>query len=153
MRLIASAIAYHDAIYNPKAADNEAQSAALWREDAANALVRTTDMGWVSDTIRATADHFGYLENSCPHEAARIWMLDLDLTPLGEEAEDFARNTALLRLEYAHLSDFAWSSGRARFLEGLQSRPLLFRTPTLARRFEAAARANIAAALEALRRA
>jgi len=76
--------------------------------------------------------------------AARAWMLDLDLTPLGERPEAFNANTEALRREYAHLSDQAWNQGRAAFLRGIAATPRLFRTPVLHTAFEPQARANFA---------
>lgn len=153
MRLIASAISYHDCIYDPQRQDNETQSAALWREHARAATISVTETDWVAVTIAATADHLGYEPRAGHWEAARLWVLDLDLTTLGEDADDFARNTGLLRAEYAHLPECAWVRGRADFLASLLRRPVLFRAPALGRVFEGAARRNIAAALRELGRA
>ena len=143
-RLIASAIAFHDAIYDPTRRDNEALSATLWRDSAP--VLEPWEIDWVSGTILATADHLGAVpEGGMTPEAwsARLWMLDLDLTPLGEEQAEFERGTAGLRAEYAHLDDAAWNAGRDSFLRGLAARPVLFRTPLLASVFEAQARANL----------
>ncbi len=150
-RLIACAIAYHDAIYDPTRRDNEARSAALWRDHAAPGPMPATEVDWVTETIIATSDHFGQTKGGHSWASARTWLLDLDLTPLGETADDFTRNTALLRAEYAHLAEPEWVAGRAAFLASLARHPMLFRTPILHDRFEAAARRNIAAALESLR--
>ena len=152
-RLIACAIAYHDAIYDPARRDNEARSAALWRDHAAAGPMPASEIAWVADTIIATADYFGQIEDGYPWAQARIWMLDLDLTPLGETADDFARNTALLRAEYAHVAEADWAAGRAAFLASLARHPALFRTRVLHDAFEAAARRNIAASLENLHQA
>ncbi len=144
-RLIACAIAYHDAVYDATRRDNEARSAALWRAAAGEAGLPEGEVEWVAGTILATADHLGYRPAPGePGEAARLWMLDLDLTPLGEAPEDFARNTALLRKEYRHLDEASWEAGRRVFLAGLRAWPRLYRTPVLAAAFEAAARRNIA---------
>lgn len=151
-RLIACAIAYHDAIYDPIRRDNEARSAALWSDHAALGLMPANEVDWVAETIIATADHFGQTKGGLSWAPARTWLLDLDLTPLGETADDFTRDTALLRAEYAHLAEPEWVAGRAAFLASLARHPMLFRTPILHDTFEAAARRNIAAALESLRR-
>ncbi|MBL6076362.1 hypothetical protein JMJ56_00010 [Belnapia sp. T18] len=144
-RLIACAIAYHDAVYDAARRDNEARSAELWHADAAEAGLPEGEIDWVAGTILATADHLGYRPAPGePDEAARLWMLDLDLTPLGEAPEAFDRNTALLREEYGHLDAAKWEAGRRAFLAGLRAWPQLYRTPVLAAAFEAAARRNIA---------
>lgn len=142
---LACAIAYHDAVYDAARKDNEARSAALW-QDAAPALPRE-GIAWVTGTILATANHLAAAPEPGMDVAAwtaRAWMLDLDLTPLGEAPEVFDANTAALRQEYAHLSDEAWTAGRSAFLRGIAKAPRLFRTEVLRAAFEAQARANFA---------
>lgn len=153
-RLLACAIAYHDAIYQAGRPDNEVASAQLWRHHAriARRLPRA-DIDWVAETILATADHWAQDGDHTLLGRARLWMLDLDLTPLGEPAARFVRNTALLRQEYGHLSDAAWNEGRRAFLRGIAGHARLFRTPVTAMaRFEARARANLDAALAEIER-
>jgi predicted metal-dependent HD superfamily phosphohydrolase len=142
---IACAIAFHDAVYDPRRRDNEAASAALWR--AAAPAMEEAGQAWVEGTIRATADHLGAAPEPGMDPAAwaaRAWMLDLDLTPIGEAPAEFQANTARLRREYRHLDDTAWEAGRIGFLRMLAARPALYRSPPLAAAFEAAARANLA---------
>lgn len=152
-RLIACAIAFHDAVYNPARRDNEARSAELWRASAP--ALEPWEIDWVAGTILATANHLAAApEPGMPPDAleARVWMLDLDFTPLGESEAVFRVNTEHLRLEYAHMDDDAWIAGRLAFLGSLARRPALFRTPILAALFEAQARKNLAAELEITRR-
>ncbi len=140
---LACAIAYHDAIYNAARHDNEAASAALWQ--SANPALPPEGIAWVTGTILATANHLAAAPDpgmSEPAWTARMWMLDLDLTPLAEPPAIFDANTEALRREYAHLSDAAWTAGRAAFLRSIAATPRLFRTPVLYDTFEAAARAN-----------
>ncbi len=140
-RRMACAIAWHDAVYEPQRRDNEARSAALWREAAGEAGLAVEEVEWVAGTILATADHLGY--RAGPVDGARVLMLDLDLTPLGEAPEVFDRNTALLRAEYVHLDEASWRAGRRAFLAGLREVAGLYRTPVIAAAFEAQARRNI----------
>ena len=142
---LACAIAYHDAIYDAARRDNEAASAALWR--AAAPSFPDAGIAWVADTILATSNHLAAAPEpgmAASAWAARAWMLDLDLTPLGELPDAFDANTAALRLEYGHLSDDAWASGRQAFLRGISAAPRLFRSAVLHDAFEARARANFA---------
>jgi predicted metal-dependent HD superfamily phosphohydrolase len=142
---LACAIAYHDALYDAQHRDNEARSAAMWR--SAGPALPEEDLEWVAGTILATADHLGAVPEPgmTPESwAARAWMLDLDLTPLGEEPAMFDANTSALRHEFGHLSDEAWAKGRAAFLRTIAAAPRLFRTPVLQAAFEARARANFA---------
>ncbi len=158
-RLVASAVAFHDAVLEPGRADNERASAALWREAAAGAGVPAEEADWVAGTIEATADHLAAAEAilaghgpAAPLLArARLWVLDLDLSPLGEPPAAFARNTGLLRLERPDLDDGAWRRHVLAFLARLHAAPRLYRTPAVQSAFEARAKANIARALSGLR--
>jgi predicted metal-dependent HD superfamily phosphohydrolase len=149
-RLIGCAIAFHDAIYDATRQDNEAASAALWR--AAQPALPPAEIEWVAGTILATANHLAARPDPGMSDeawSARLWMLDLDLSPLGEAPAAFIANTAQLRAEYAHLTETQWEEGRLAFLRGLTAQPALFRSPAIAARFEAAARANLARELAA----
>ena len=150
--LIACAIAYHDCVYELGRRDNEERSAEVWLRASAAAPLSQPDRDWVADTIRATADHLAYpdlVEPAPLRERARLWVLDLDLAPLGESDADFDRNTELLRLEVPHLTDAQYDAGRLAFLRRLSDAPRVYRTPTLAAQFEARARANFARQLPA----
>ena len=96
-RLIACAIAFHDCVLDPARRDNEERSAAVWMRASVGAAIEKHDREWVAETIRATRDHLSYeprvdIEARDPgegastqlRERARIWVLDLDLTPIGE---------------------------------------------------------------------
>jgi predicted metal-dependent HD superfamily phosphohydrolase len=147
-RLIACTIAFHDAVYDATQSDNEYRSALLWRRYAP-ADLSGADVDWVGATIEATVNHLASHDAASQRARLRLWLLDLDLTPLGEPAELFARNTRRLRAEYRHLRDTEWQSGRLAFLRKLQAAPVLFRTAPLAAAFEQQARRNIARELNA----
>jgi predicted metal-dependent HD superfamily phosphohydrolase len=142
-RLIACAIAYHDAVYDPARSDNERRSARLWRKSAPADLA-ARDVDWVAEAILATADHLAPRPAHTLKQRALLWMLDLDLTPLGEEPGLFARNTRALRVEYRHVPETDWQRRRIGFLRTLQSAPALYRSAPIAAAFAAQARRNIA---------
>lgn len=127
--LIALAIAFHDAVYIGGAKDNEARSAALWLEMSAAADgLSEDDRIWVAETIRATADHVQAAKTLDLAERggyARQWVLDLDLTSLGEPPEVFDNNMILLAAEMPRLSS---EQQEAALLAGLRyfamARPL-----------------------------
>ena len=155
-RMVASAIAFHDAVLEPGRINNERASAVLWRE-AASVALPTEEVDWVAGTIEATADHLTSAAailaegEPAPLARARLWMLDLDLTPLGEPTADFVRNTRLLRLERPDLDDGAWERHLLAFLAPLQTAPRLYRTPVIEATFAAQAKANIAQVLSRIR--
>jgi predicted metal-dependent HD superfamily phosphohydrolase len=143
-RLIASAIAFHDAVLDTTRTDNEAASAALWREMAGAAGQLSPDeIEWVAGTIEATARHLAPWPAEGVLERARIWVLDLDLTPLGERPEIFSQDSQRLRAEHMHLDAAAWNRKRLAFLAQLAGAPRLFRTGVVADLFEAPAQANL----------
>ncbi len=135
----AHGIAYHDAIYAVGARDNEARSAALWRDHAAALPLALGDS--VERAILATADHAA----AHPDPDAQ-WLVDLDLTPLGEPWLLFAANSAALR-EEAGAPPGAMLPGQAAFLTRLLNLPQLYRSPrsnhALHHTYEATARRNL----------
>ena len=148
--LIAFAIAYHDSVFVADASDNEARSAELWLDVSSTATnLNVTERVWVADTIRATADHLGSagtIDLSGADGYARQWVLDLDLTPLGELPDLFDRNMDLLSAESTKPHQ------QADLLDGLRhfaSAHPLFRCHPIAHAFEAAARRNFARHLDA----
>lgn len=147
-RLIAAAILFHDAVLLPGARDNEARSAALWLRAARRLRGFTeAEIAWVAGTILATGDHLNAPLPPGEHGAARCWMLDLDLSPIGEEAVTFRRNSRALRAEARHLDDAAWAELQRAFLGRIGAAPRVLRHPRLHAAFEARARANIGQAL------
>lgn len=138
-RDLALAILFHDAVYEPMAKDNEARSAALL------AALVPGPTGWAQQAILATADHLAHAGG----DGRVLWLLDLDLSPLAENAPVFARNTAFLRREFAAVAEPDWRHGRRRVLEGFATARPLFRT-RLGAICEARARANLAAGISAL---
>ena len=156
---IACAIAYHDCVCDPRRQDNERKSAELWLSASADCGLDKSERDWVAGTILATRDHLGYRPDVAfshdpspnniapPAERARFWMLDLDLTPLGETPEVFERNTAALRRKSSHLGDAEWATANRKFLGRLFGAPRIYRTATLNELYEARARRNIGRAL------
>lgn len=138
-RAMALAILFHDAVYDPLATDNEERSAALL------AALVPGDTAWAQAAIRATTDHLAHAGTDC----RVLRLLDLDLTPLAERADVFARNAAALRREYAAVSDAAWRTGRCRVLERFAAAKPLFRT-RLGAIYEDHARDNLAAEISNL---
>jgi predicted metal-dependent HD superfamily phosphohydrolase len=159
--LIACAIAYHDCVYQSGARDNEQRSAEVWMHASAGSAISKANRLWVVGTIHATADHLAYPARAATpadaerqwstaplQERARLWMLDLDLTPLGEAAADFDHNTELLRRESPQQSEAQFVAGTHGFLKHIAEAPRVYRSPTLVSHYEAQARANFARELQ-----
>ena len=115
----------------------------------------------MAGTIEATADHLAAAEAILAGDGpaasllarARLWLLDLDLSPLGKPPAVFARNTRLLRLERPDLGDAAWGRCLRAFLARLHGAPRLYRTPAVEAAFGTRAKADLARALAGLRAA
>lgn len=137
------AVLFHDAVYDTRAADNEARSAALAVE-AASALGWPAErLALVHRLVMATAGHR-------PADADEAAVVDADLAILGAAPNDYAAYARAVRAEYAHVPDEEWRSGRAAILRGFAASEHLFTTSTMRRGREARAFANIAAELATL---
>jgi predicted metal-dependent HD superfamily phosphohydrolase len=143
-RLVACAIAWHDSVYDAARTDNEERSAKAWLAASADAPLAEADRQWVAGTIRATKDHLAYDPGpETARERLRLWVLDLDLTPLGAPPAQFDRNTRLLRLESSAASESAWREAMTAFRRRFLEAPRIYRTPELAAIYEARARRNL----------
>jgi predicted metal-dependent HD superfamily phosphohydrolase len=136
------AIWYHDAIYDPKASDNEALSAALFQQHL-GAVLSTDAVQQVTALVIAT-DH--RLER--PTDALANLIIEIDLAILGSSAERYARYAADIRLEYAFVSEQDYRIGRSRVLRSFLNRDLF--VTERGRSFANQARLNLMAELEQL---
>lgn len=147
-RRLACAIAFHDAVHDPRRTDNEAASAALWRRCSRH--LPSLERAWVTRAILATADHLaplgGWATNS-PSARALGHFLDLDLSPLAERPPVFECNSRRLRREFMHLDDAAWREGQVLFLERMAAAAHIYRSRKMRARLASRARANLARAL------
>lgn len=140
---VEAAIWFHDAVYDTRASDNEERSARLAEECLGKAGVASDVALRIAAHVRATKDHVA-------HSADGQLVIDVDLSILGAEPEAFARFEEEIRREYAWVEQVAYAAGRAAVLRRFAERPFLYGTPLLRDRFEAKARANIAAVLRSL---
>lgn len=134
---------FHDVVYDPRATDNEARSAAL-------AVEAATALGWSSERcalvhrlVMATAGHR-------PADGDEAAVVDADLAILGAAPNEYAAYARAVRAEYAHVPDDAWRSGRAAVLRGFAAMEHLYSTELMRRTREARAFANLAAELATL---
>ena len=128
---------FHDAVYDPKRTDNEAQSAELAREVLG--AVERPEADDVAAIVLATAKH--ELPADAPRETAAF--LDADLAILAAQADVYDLYTQNVRAEYSHISNADFCSGRAAILKGFLLRDRLYFTTAGQAHFEAPARANL----------
>ena len=133
---------FHDAVYDPRSADNEVHSADL-------AVRRAGELGWASPRctlvrrlVMATAGHH-------PSGIDEVVLVDADLAILGAQPNDYSAYVLGVRAEYAHVDDEQWRAGRSQVLQRFLDTPQLFGTRWGSAR-EVKARANIAAELASL---
>jgi predicted metal-dependent HD superfamily phosphohydrolase len=141
---VVAAAFFHDAVYDPRASDNEEQSARLAERVLA-------DLGWdagrgrrVGDLVRATASH------GAPDDDDAAVLLDADLAVLGSDPASYQAYVTGVRAEYAHVDAAAWQAGRGQVLRDLLARDPLYATEPGRRRWARRAAANMTAELAAL---
>jgi len=146
---VEAAIWLHDAVYDSRAPDNEARSAELARERLAG-RADPARLSSIVAMIEATATHVppALADPAAALDAA--FFLDMDLAILGAPTAEFDRYEMAVRREFGWLGESEWRSGRATALRRFLERPRIFQTGPFRRRFEAAARRNIARSLESL---
>ncbi|MCX5211313.1 HD domain-containing protein [Kitasatospora sp. NBC_00240] len=133
---------FHDAVYKPDRSENEERSAALAVRALAEAGLPERQVAEVARLVRLTVTH-----HPEPGDRDGEVLCDADLAVLGGPPEAYAAYAAAVREEYAFVPDEAFRAGRAEILRGLLALPALYRTPAALERFDAAARANLAAEL------
>jgi len=141
------ALWYHDAVYEPRAHDCEERRAALLLEDAAALGIPADRAQAAARCVRATA----HLAGPAPSEPATDLVLDIDLSILGRDPLRFMEFEYAVAEEYADVPRVRYLLARGRFLAGLLASPSIFRTEHGRARFEASARANVAALLRSPR--
>jgi predicted metal-dependent HD superfamily phosphohydrolase len=144
-----AAIWFHYAVYDSRAKDNEAQSAALARKKLGGHIsARRLDR--IAAMIEATATHQlpEFADAGVARDAALF--LDMDLSVLGSRPDVFEAYEHAVRREYAWVPEPAWIAGRGAVLKNFLARAHIFHTPEFRNRFEAQARKNMARSLAAL---
>jgi predicted metal-dependent HD superfamily phosphohydrolase len=144
------AIVLHDAIYEPRAKDNEARSAALAAELLQDAIAPAT-LARTLRLIEATARH-AIPADLPPEEIDDMAVfLDMDLSILAASPDAFDAYEAGVRHEYREVPEAAFRAGRAAILEGFLARAALYMSPWGRSAFEAPARVNLARSIASLR--
>ncbi len=139
------ALWFHDAVYDPKAGDNEEQSAAMARnclETGGPSRLAAT----VSDLVMATKSH----STEAGSDAAL--MVDVDLSILGQGEQRFAEYEAQIREEYHSVPKPIFNFKRAEILERFLARSRLYATDFFAAKYEQQARRNLEGSIRQLKR-
>jgi predicted metal-dependent HD superfamily phosphohydrolase len=146
---VEAAIWFHDAIYDSKAKDNEAQSAALAEKKLAG-RADPSRLDRIKAMIVATATHqLPPFDDATATRDASLF-LDMDLSILGAAPDAFDAYERAVRREYAWLEEPMWRAGRSAVLKNFLARPHIFHTEAFRQRFEPQARENMARSSQAL---
>ncbi len=136
---------FHDAVYDPRRADNEEASAALAETVLRRLRIPTDRATEVARLVRLTARH-----EVVDHDRNGELLCDADLAILATTERSYRRYTRLLRREYQHVPERVFRAGRAAALRRLLALPVLYRLPHLYADWEQRARANITGELTLL---
>jgi predicted metal-dependent HD superfamily phosphohydrolase len=140
------AVWYHDAVYDPRAKDNEARSADLAERELAVLGLSAEVVKHVGDLVRSTA-HF----DAATFSGSDFDTLhDADLAILGASEVRYARYAADVRKEYAWVPEADYRAGRRKVLESFLTRERIYRTGVMFAEGEEAARRNMRAEVIAL---
>jgi len=138
------AIWFHDAVYDPKAKDNEEQSAALAMEILGRALLPEHFRRAVADLIMATK-HL-----TVPTDPDARMLVDIDLGILGKSEERFDAYERQIRTEYQWVPLKEFAIARTGILKAFLDRPSIYATRFFRDRYERVARQNLAHSLDRL---
>jgi predicted metal-dependent HD superfamily phosphohydrolase len=136
------AVWYHDAIYQPRASDNEERSAALAASELGPLCPLLVPS--ITSLILATKHQAG------PASPDGQFLVDIDLAVLGSSAAEFDTYEADVRREYRWVPRALFDRKRREILQGFVDRPAIYSTRYFRDRLEASARANLARSIDRL---
>ena len=131
------ALWFHDAIYDPKAKDNEQRSAELCRRTAKETGLPEAFGRKAYDLVLAT-QHHGAPEG----DDARL-LVDIDLSILGRPKDAFDEYETNIRKEYHFVPPDRYRSARSAILRSFLDRPDIYSTDFFRQKYETRARANL----------
>lgn len=134
---VALALWFHDAVYDPHQADNEARSADWLCRMASDAGVEPAGIERMHALVMATC-HAATPES----QDARV-LVDIDLAILGAQQQRFDEYEQQVRREYQWVDAAIYRKVRGKLLGEFLARISLYSTPQFKQRFEAAARSNL----------
>jgi len=129
---------FHDAVYQVRATDNEAQSAALAEQLLGNLEVPPGAIAQIQRLILQTQHH----QADSPDPDSQV-LLDADLAILAAPPQRYQAYAAAIRQEYGWLTDMAFRQGRRPLLQQFLQRDRLFYTETMFQQAETQARTNL----------
>ena len=144
--LAEAALWFHDAVYDPHAADNELRSADWARQALIGAGVPEDTAAQVGRLVLLTR----HVDPPAESDRTGALVCDVDLCVLGRPPEEYDRFERLIRAEYAWVPEPVYRVERRRILLRFRLREPLYLTEHFRRRYQAPARANLERALRQL---
>ena len=132
------AIWLHDIIYNPKAKDNEQQSAHFAHQLLTPLQIPDRTLHTIQTLILTTQHH-----NPNPYSTDQQILCDLDLAILGSPPKTYRQYAQAIRSEYAWIPQPDYCQGRIQILKTFLNRDRLYHIPELRDRYETQARQNL----------
>lgn len=131
------ALWFHDAVYDPKAGNNEEQSAALATRCLEELGIVPSIIDRITQLIMTAKSH-----ETGTDEDAKL-MVDVDLSILGRGERRFHEYENQIQNEYAWVSGSVFASKRAEILQRFLDRSHLFATEWFRQKYEKPARRNL----------
>ncbi len=138
---VVMAIVFHDLVYDSTRKDNEQESEREWRRFVVECGLAAELGDKVSDWILQTCQHMQC--DAARAEADKLLFLDLDLSVLGADGDEYDRYSSNIRKEYAHVPEQQFNEGRSKVLQSFLAKHSLYFTPEFEQKLQARARANI----------
>ncbi len=139
------ALWYHDAVYNPRATDNEERSAKLDLEMGRRASLPPDLIRTAGDLILASK------HRALPADPDGQVFVDVDLAILGQSWRRFSEYEELIRREYEWVPSWLFRRKRSTLLKSFLARTTLYSTSLFRHKYESKARDNIARSLVLLK--
>jgi predicted metal-dependent HD superfamily phosphohydrolase len=140
------ALWFHDAIYKPTSSKNELESAEWARAFLEFVGASEARRARVFDHIMATK------HDARPLDKDTMLMVDIDLSILGREPEEYDRFEQNVRKEYQWVPEAIYRRKRREILDSFLARSAIYSTEHFRSRYEEQARKNLGSAVQCLRR-
>lgn len=136
-QIISFSVFYHDVIYDASSKSNEEKSAQFSEKHLRELGFGSEFIERVSDQIMATKFHQESGDNDTNY------LVDADLSILGQEPEIYNGYTQKVRKEYSIYPDFLYNPGREKVLNHFLDSESIFKTEYFKEKYEQQARKNI----------
>ena len=144
--LAEAALWYHDAVYQPRAIDNELRSAEWAHRFLHQSGVEPGICQYIHSLIMATC------HREIPTDLLHQLVVDIDLSILGSDIKRFEEYERQVRQEYQWTSWLVYKKKRQEILNHFLDLPRLYQTDLFYADYEQRARSNLRQAIAALSR-